>query len=367
MTDAPSALAELRLAVQTSAANDVVVLDVQGEPSVMVRIPKFRMSEVVDGGSDEVHPAFVVGGREVEEIWISKYENCVRDGLAYSLPAVVPAGGISFDGAVAACEGKGPGWHLMTNAEWAAIALWCQRNGTLPYGNDHEGRDHRESVASALPVPGGAGPTLTGTGPLRWTHDGTSGGIRGLRGNDCELVGGVRTVRGEIQVIPGNDAATGVDQAAASDAWRAVLPDGRLVAPGTAGTLRYVFSEGGAGSLGHGDHSFAGGVWTVGTDPAPQADACSFCEFAQIAAAPGVEIPEVLVALALFPAPGAVPDGKVFINAGAAEKIFNRAEAYNTSPGTAGMFYFSSNGDRDREHPNIGFRSAYLPDPSQRP
>ncbi|MFT4029292.1 MAG: hypothetical protein QM675_05405 [Protaetiibacter sp.] len=358
----------LRLAVQSTAGGDVVVTDMYGEPSIMVRIPKFGISEVIDGGSDDVHPAFIVAGREVEEIWISKYENCLRQGLAYSLPAVTPAGDVSFDEAVGACEGKGPGWHLMTNAEWAALALWCRKNGTLPYGNDDEGKDHRETVRSALPAPGpGArGQTLTGTGPLGWTHDGTVGGVWGLRGNSCELVGGVRTVHGEIQIIPDNDAAAGVSQKRDSEEWRGVLPDGTLVAPGTPGTLRYVFAGERGGSLGHDGPSFSGGAWTIGTDASRQEDACRFCEFSDIAAAPGVAVPELLVALALSPTEGLAHEGKAFLNGGGDEKVFNRGEAYNTSPGTSGMFYLSGNGDRDRRHPNIGFRSAYLADSAHR-
>ena len=29
----------------------------------------------------------------------------------------------------------------MTNAEWAAIALWCWANGTMPTGNNNWGRE----------------------------------------------------------------------------------------------------------------------------------------------------------------------------------------------------------------------------------
>ncbi|MFT4215517.1 MAG: hypothetical protein QM622_12205 [Microbacterium sp.] len=355
-------LEQLRQIVRSSAGSNEVVLDTRGEPSVMVRVPKFTISEVIDGGSGDVHPAFVVDGREVEEIWISKYENCVRDGFALSVPAVAPTGDISFDEAIAACEAKGPGWHLMTNAEWAALALWCRKNGTLPHGNDDEGKDHRESIRHAVPAPGfgGRGRTLTGTGPLDWTHDGTAGGIWGLRGNICEMVGGLRTVRGEIQVIPDNDAAAGVSQARDCEAWRGILADGTLVAPGTSGTLRYVFDGHSGDGLGHGGPSFSGGAWTIGIDVDRQDDACRFCEFSDIEAAPEIALPELVVALALAPTAGAAHEGKAFLNGGADERIFNRGEAYNTSPGTAGMFYLSGNGDRGRRHPNIGFRSAYI-------
>jgi hypothetical protein len=49
--------------------NDIL-LDDKGLPSVMVRIPKFKISDVIAGGSDSTHPAFIVNGNEVPEIYI---------------------------------------------------------------------------------------------------------------------------------------------------------------------------------------------------------------------------------------------------------------------------------------------------------
>lgn len=55
----------LKLAVETVHPNNTVLLDDMGMPSVMVRIPKFKISDVIDGGSSVTHPAFIVGGKEV--------------------------------------------------------------------------------------------------------------------------------------------------------------------------------------------------------------------------------------------------------------------------------------------------------------
>lgn len=37
-------------------------------------------------------------------------------------------------------------FHEITNAEWAAIALWCHKNGTEPKGNNDYGKDASETL-----------------------------------------------------------------------------------------------------------------------------------------------------------------------------------------------------------------------------
>ncbi|GAC43587.1 ATPase, partial [Paenibacillus popilliae ATCC 14706] len=115
---------------------------IQRNNDIMVRIPKFNLSDVIDGALDTPHPAFIVGGKEVPGIWVSKYQNIIVGSKAYSLPFQQPAVNVDYDQAREACESKGPGWHLISNAEWAAIALWAKKNGTLPRGNNNRGGDH---------------------------------------------------------------------------------------------------------------------------------------------------------------------------------------------------------------------------------
>ena len=133
----------IKLAVESATGGkNTVLFDDLGNPSIMVRIPKFNISDVITGGSNSVHPAFIVNGVEYDEIYISKYQNVVVNDRAYSLPMQDPKAYITFDQAKTACEKKGKGWHLMTNAEWAAIALWCKKNGYFPRGNNNYGKDH---------------------------------------------------------------------------------------------------------------------------------------------------------------------------------------------------------------------------------
>ena len=168
------------LAVKMICPNNVVKTDDTDLPSVLVYIPKFKNSDVLTGGNDSTHPAFIVNGVEIPGFYYGKYQAKVYNSVAYSLPGEDPTASINFDTARARCEAKGAGWHLSTNAEWAAIALWCKKNGFLPYGNNNYGKDSRESNYKAVPSyyeSGKIARVATGTGPISWSHDKTMAGI----------------------------------------------------------------------------------------------------------------------------------------------------------------------------------------------
>lgn len=230
------------LAFKAIAPNNEVLYDDVGLPSFMVRIPKMTYAELGLGDSTDVFPAFIVNGSVVNEIYISKYQNCVHNGRAYSLPARAPQTNITFDTALSRCTAKGAGWHLMTRMEWALLALWCKKNGTMPKGNNDYGKDTSESIYSAIPCTfesdGRRAKVLTGTGPLSWSHDGTLAGIWDLNGNVWEWVGGMRLVYGELQVLVNNNAADSSHlQTAASAEWKAInATTGAFVTPNGSGT-----------------------------------------------------------------------------------------------------------------------------------
>lgn len=229
---------------ELSGGRNVVLLDDIGLPSIYVRIPKGKNSEVVKNGSENIHPAFSVNGVEKNAFYYSKYQNIVEQGRAYSLAHRDPRPYITFDAAKDACDAKGTGFHLATMAEWAYIALWCRKNGTMPHGNNNYGRDTtytHERGEETTKGSSGTERTFTGSGPATWGHDWTKQGIQDLNGNVWEWNGGLRLVDGEIQIIPYNNAALGAecDQSATSTLWKAIKSDGTLVEPGTAGTLKY--------------------------------------------------------------------------------------------------------------------------------
>jgi sulfatase modifying factor 1 len=234
----------VKLALKATCPGNDIILDDKGLPSVMVRIPKFKISDVITGGSDSTHPAFLVNGIEVPEIYISKYQNVVHNGRAYSLPGEDPANNMTWDTARGYCEAKGPGWHMMTKAEYAAIALWCKKNGFLPYGNNSYGKDSRETLAVAIPaafntdVPPKTTRVLTGTGPVTWSHNKAIDGIWDLNGNVSEWTGGIRTVYGELQLLVNNNAADSNNpQTADAATWKAIdATSGLFVDPDGTGT-----------------------------------------------------------------------------------------------------------------------------------
>lgn len=207
----------LRAQVEAATGGKVTVLyDDKGFPSYMHVIPKFRYEDL---GLDAtfgtgVATAFIKGNTELPEIFIGQYQASVFDGRAVSLPGRDPHTSINYDAAKSACTAKGPGWHLMTMHEWAAIALWCHANGFIPRGNTNFGRAHdathevaRRQDAGTPGVTEGAARTLTGSGPASWRHDGTLGGIADLVGNVWEWQDGMKMVDGRVFASSDNDYA----------------------------------------------------------------------------------------------------------------------------------------------------------------
>jgi len=348
----------VKLALKATCPGNEVLLDDKGLPSVMVRIPKFKISDVITGGSSSTHPAFIVNGTEVPEIYISKFQNVVSNGRAYSLPGEDPAAVINFDNARIACEAKGAGWHLMTNAEWAAIALWCRKNSLMPKGNNNYGKDVSESTVVAIPSyyeSNNIARVRTGTGPVTWSHNGEVTGIWDLNGNVYEWNGGYRTVDGEIQILQNNNAASLANsQAVDSTQWKAIMPDGSLVAPGTAGTLKWDFVNANPA-----DYS-AFQLNTAIENPSSTAGAYGSTPFASIAAKSGVTVPEILKALALFPADTGDHGGDTFYMSNKGERLAYRG-GYWSNTSSAGVFDANGTNPRSSAYTYFGFRSAFIP------
>jgi hypothetical protein len=343
-------LEDVNAIAQGALPNNEVLLDDKGKPSVMVKIPRFDTANVgvsSAGASSYTHPAFIVNGVEKDYIYISKYQNIIdENGRAQCLPGQQPRVNVTFDQAKAACEAKGAGWHLMTNAEWAAIALWCKKNDTQPYGNnDGSYGDYLYPHLRGIPKtyrqyydpqnPSGGYSdlpfTATGSGPAEWAHNHDVSGIYDLNGNVYEWVGGVRLNAGEIQIIANNDAAQAVDQSAASPLWKGVAQDGSLTVPGTSGNLYY-----GTGGIANASGRFGN------------------------LTADGVTVPNLLKALALFPADASDTYGNdYFYGDNSRDDLFCHRSGYYNDYDMSGVFtaYF-----RMRSIPtvDVGFRAAFV-------
>lgn len=229
------------LAVTGLAPGNELIYDNAGMPSIMVKIPKMTYKQLGMGESAAVHPAFIVNGQEVDAIYISKYQNIVQDGRAYSLGGVDPAASLDMDHARQYCEAKGEGWHLMTRMEWGLIQRVCEAAGFVPKGNNNYGRHDSESFYKAIPTYMSGdkiGRVATGTGPLTWYHDNSPSGISGLTGNVWEWMGAVRSVYGEIQFLVNNNGADSAhSQSPTSTEWKAIsCVDGSFITPDGKGT-----------------------------------------------------------------------------------------------------------------------------------
>ena len=159
---------DLKLAIEAlSGGSNTVLLDDRGLPSIVVAVPKLYLSDVLEGAPHIPHPAWIVDGMEKDVIYVSKYMNIVKDDRAYSLPAKDPRVFFTYDQAIDFCLNKGAGWHLMTNALWAAIALWSKKNKTMPEGNTNNGENYYAPHEKGVPSSGYRDTvyrTATGTG-----------------------------------------------------------------------------------------------------------------------------------------------------------------------------------------------------------
>ena len=351
------------LALKAVCPSNELLYDDKGMPSVMVYIPKFTYAEVGLGSSTATFPAFIVNGQEVPGIYVSKYQNIVQNGRAYSLPGQDPKAGtgVNFDAVRGWCEAKGAGWHLMTNAEWAAIALWCKNNGSMPKGNNNYGKDSLDSVYQAIPSMARDSSNriqrvATGTGPLSWSHDGTPNGIWDLNGNVSEWVGGIRTVYGEIQILANNNGAdSSHSQAAASAEWKAIdATSGDLVTPNGSGTT--------SGSV---KLRWDTNHWKL-TDDNTSDGTTSYkdCEFESIVAdaSIGTAATLLLQALGLLKydnTTGAYKNDRFYANSYEAERCFYRGGIWS-SGAYAGVFFAYGCNARSNTYVSIGFRSAFV-------
>ncbi|SDS49532.1 Sulfatase-modifying factor enzyme 1 [Halopseudomonas litoralis] len=204
---------QLRASVEAASGGRMTVLyTANGAPCHMHVFPAFNLEDVAPGGElgSGLHPAFIFNGQPASEIFVGAYLSSMMGSEAVSLPMADPRTSINFDSARGLCKANGSGWDMMSNLDWAAIALWCMANGYQPNGNTDYGRHHTNKWEAARRqdgfAPGGSGTarTLTGSGPAAWSHDGTPAGIHDLVGNVWEWITGMTLQDGRVWLAPDN-------------------------------------------------------------------------------------------------------------------------------------------------------------------
>lgn len=285
----------------------VVRYDTHGNPSIFVRIPKMHSKDLNADLPDRVHPAFVINGVEQDSILIGQFKaaELSSEGTLYSLPNQPPRVQLGADQFLERIRAFGGGASGKTVADSGLILLLAAKMGWVPKGNNCWGVDYRdgtpymfdksESVGNKRVFRGweyecliahtttaaltpeksprhwkrlrqlGGAPvgtylyntdnhnngynTINGSGPLSWYLGSDPGNLCDLNGNCFEQDYGYRIVRGELQILPDNNAAhPDSDLSASSVAWRAILPNSAndshtLVAPGTPGTLHWTWAN----------------------------------------------------------------------------------------------------------------------------
>lgn len=357
-----------------SGGTNVAIYNDLGLPSIYVRRDKGAISDVIDGGYHSTHYAFRVNGSEVPAFYMGKYLATVYKGRALSLPlqdptayqvataerGSAPNNYVNFDNAKLWCEANGAGFHLPTIAEYAWIALMSRKNGTMPNGNNSNGKDgacqYEKGVGSYF-SDGNVCRTLTGSGPAKWNDNWKPDGICDLNGNVNEWQGGYRTVDGELQIFADNDAAMQYAQNKDSTLWRAILQDGTLVEPGSNGSLKWDYIDG-TPSSGTSNYWFRLNTTIINTVDNEKAFGSN--GLTSLQAANGIIVPDRLKALALMPDGNGGYGGESSFMRNIGERIMVRGGGWNLGS-VAGVFCAGCEAQRSQYSASIGFRPAFIP------
>ena len=266
---------------------NVVKYDADGNPSIFVKFPKMKSSDLDASLPEHTHPAFIINGVEQDYILIGKYKATSLTGSGsdgktlYSLPNMPPAHSRTADAFLTQLRAFGNGVSGVTVADRGFLLLLAQKMGWNPGGNSDYGHCYKDAsryeLAKSVNVGdkrgfrgwlyecikahttsvelypdiaplywkklkqiGGAEAysdmhdsgqnnlilTLNGSGPLDWYLDGTPASVCDIVGNQFEQDYGYRIVGNELQIMENNNAASpDADLTASSAAWKAILPN----------------------------------------------------------------------------------------------------------------------------------------------
>lgn len=135
------------------------------------------------------------------------YEASNSGGKVVSQAGKTPWTSINADNARARSEELNSKSVMISQEIWAMLCWNMLAGGFQPRGNTEYGRSHsnldefgRRANGRVPNDRSGAAYTLTGSGPMEWSHDGTPFGVMDLVGNVWEWVDGMKMVDGQFIV-----------------------------------------------------------------------------------------------------------------------------------------------------------------------
>jgi len=336
---------DLRNQVEAMSGGEMTVrYTAKGQPSYFYRFRRDVFEADVEPELSVNHPAFFVNGVQKSEILVGIHQAAEVNGEAVSQAGLMPRVSINHDQAVDLCRVTGPGFFACTNPIYAAIALQCRARFRYPRGNNNYGKAYNAPNEYGVDENGdpGTGSRKTairaGSGPATWNHPPTPFGIQNLNGNVWEWSPGMRIVDGEIQIIEGNDAALIATDLSDSGPWQAVdATTGNLVAPGTAGAVKYASSGSADGTLALSNGRPFSDMQANEVSPAALT---------------------LLKRYGLMP-PGAPMESDYFYLSTSGERLPFRGGSWSYAAG-AGVFALNLSHPRSISYATIGFRPAFV-------
>ena len=378
----------------------VVKYAADGTPNFFYPIPKCKSSDLDASLPEHTHPAFIINGQEIDRRLIAVYKGSLVGSAIASIPNAAVRHSEGADGLLSKIKAAGTGFGPKTVADSGLLLLLAKKMGwSTVKGNNNYGTDYRDatkwaagasislndkraykgmlyeaqkahtSAAENAPdiapliwkpikriggVMSNSNHTLTGSGPVSWRFGGKANGIDDLTGNVYDQDYGYRIYDNEIQILENNNAADpSADLGASSAAWKAILPsptDGTytLVAPGTAGTLKW---------------NWANSKITLDTVAAPtdQSIGQKSTAFASLAvnSTNVPHIPYIMFELGLFPISGDTTQGTVYHNFDGGERFPRRGGSYNDTS-NAGLAFVDSYNGRGYANVPYGVRSGFV-------